>query len=207
MYAVPSLNDGLSWAKDTFGVEPSYGGEHIGLGTRNALLSLGNSYLEIIAPDPAQPNKGTFGERLANLSEGGIVSWCAEGELNKLEKKLSDLGVPTIGPNKTKRQTQEGEVIEWELLFASKPSFGGLLPFFIDWLACTNPKDSNPIGGHFNSLLISDPFPRKLQHVLTALGLPVTVTEGKRSISVLINGNKGLVSLSSTSETNRIALR
>ena len=72
MYAVPSLNDGLSWAKDTFGVEPSYGGEHIGLGTRKALLSLGNSYLEIITPDATQPNKGTFGERLANLSEGAL---------------------------------------------------------------------------------------------------------------------------------------
>ena len=113
----------------------------------------------------------------------------------------------TIGPNKTKNQTHEGKVIEWELLFASKPPFKGLLPFFIDWLACTNPKDSNPSGGHFNLLLISDSFPKKLQRFLTELGLPVTVTEGKRSISVLISGNKGLLSLSSTTETNRISLR
>ena len=48
---------------------------------RGMLMSLGNAYLEIIAPDPAQPIQGTFGERLAGLSDGGLVTWCAEGEL------------------------------------------------------------------------------------------------------------------------------
>ena len=57
MYAVPSLDEGLIWASDTFGVDAAYGGEHVGLGTRNALMSLGNAYLEIIAPDLLSQSK------------------------------------------------------------------------------------------------------------------------------------------------------
>ena len=52
MYAVASLDEGMEWAADTFGVPAAYGGEHVDLGTRNALLSLGSTYLEIIGPVP-----------------------------------------------------------------------------------------------------------------------------------------------------------
>ena len=207
MYAVPSLDEGLIWASDTFGVDAAYGGEHVGLGTRNALMSLGNVYLEIIAPDPAQPIAGTFGERLAGLSDGGLITWCAEGELNSLASQLTELEVATAGPDKTKRQTSEGTRLEWELLFPSKSPFGGCMPFFIDWLDCKNPKDSTPVAGEFKSLSISSPDPGRLQQILTKIGLQVTVTEGVSSVSAIIEGKKGLVSLSSTSETSRINLR
>ena len=207
MYAVPSLDEGLIWASDTFGVDAAYGGEHVGLGTRNALMSLGNAYLEIIAPDPAQPIQGSFGERLAGLSDGGLVTWCAEGELDSLALQLAELKIATAGPNRTKRQTSEGNPLEWELLFPSKSPFGGCMPFFIDWLDCKNPKDGNPVAGEFKSLSISSPDSRRLQQILTEIGLQVTVNEGLPSVSVVIEGNKGLVSLSSTSETSRINLR
>ena len=207
MYAAPSLDEGLIWANDTFGVDAAYGGEHVGLGTRNALISLGNAYLEIIAPDPAQPIAGTFGEKLAGLSNGGLITWCAEGELNSLASKLKELGVATSGPNKTKRQTSEGNVLEWELLFPLKSPFGGCMPFFIDWLDCKNPKDGNPVAGEFKSLSIPSPGSRRLQQILTEIGLQVTVNAGVPSVSVVIEGNKGIVSLSSTSETSRINLR
>ena len=207
MYAVPSLDEGMLWAKDTFGIEAAYGGEHVGLGTHNALMSLGSSYLEIIAPDPAQPQEGTFGERLAALSEGGLVTWCAEDVLSVVASNLSDLGVNTSGPNRTKRQTTDGKVMEWELLFPSKSPYGGCMPFFIDWLDCANPKNTNPIAGKFQSLSISTPDAPNLKRILNAIGLDIPVNSGEQSLSVSIASKNGDVVLSSTSETSRTSLR
>ena len=207
MYAVPSLEEGILWAKDTFGIEAAYGGEHVGLGTRNALMSLGSTYLEIIAPDPAQPQEGTFGERLAALSEGGLVTWCVEDVLSVVASNLSDFGVNTSGPNRTKRQTIDGNVMEWELLFPSTSAYGGCIPFFIDWLDCANPKDTNPIAGEFQSMSISIPDAQNLKRILNAIGLDIPVDSGEQSLSVSIASKKGDVVLSSTPETSRTSLR
>jgi len=56
MYAVASLDEGMEWAADTFGAPAAYGGEHVDLGTRNALLSLGSTYLGIWTPPGGKPS-------------------------------------------------------------------------------------------------------------------------------------------------------
>ena len=206
MYAVSSLDEGLAWTKNTFGVEAAYGGEHIGLGTRNALLSRGSTYLEIIAPDPAQSIEGTFGERLSTLKAGGLVTWCAEDKLSHVSSNLTQLGLSTIGPNKTKRQTKDGNIMEWELLFPSKSLYGGCMPFFIDWLGCKNPKETSPIAGEFKSLSLSSPEANSLRRILNHLGLSISVESGERCISVLLTTKSGEVVLSSTPETSLASL-
>ena len=207
MYAVPSLEDGMSWASETFGIEAAHGGEHVGLGTRNALMSLGRAYLEIIAPDPAQPHKGNFGETLSALSEGGLVTWCAEGALSNVAANLKEQGVKTVGPNRTKRSTSDGKLLEWELLFPTGSPFLGCMPFFIDWLDCDNPKDTTPLAGEFQSLSISTPEAPGLSNILDNLGLDIPVKDGERSLAIIVSTKKGEVVLSSTPETAQIRIR
>ena len=207
MYAVASLDDGIEWAAETFGVAPAYGGEHVGLGTRNALLSLGDTYLEIIAPDPAQDLDGNLGQRFAALSAGGLVTWAVQGSLLEIASSLKAVGVDTAGPNRTERKTAEGELLVWELLFPYGTAHGARMPFFIDWLECAHPSDTNPQGGDFRSLTITDPDADALQGILSSIGLDVAVEAGEPALRIEIDTASGPVTLATTAETASITMR
>ena len=207
MYGVPDLDQGVEWASDVFGIKPAYGGEHVGLGTRNALMSLGNTYLEIIAPDPGQKLPGTLGEQFANLPSGGMVTWALEGALSSLSATLLDLGVPTTGPIPTQRQTAEGDMLVWELLFPKDSEHGMRFPFFIDWLECANPKDTNPVGGQFQTIEVTTPEGAKLQALMRAIDLDITIKSGDPQIAVVVESEKGEVVLTSNKESSQLMIK
>src|SRR5215468_8255968 len=85
------LERGITWVEERTGVKAGFGGVHPGRGTQNALLSLGERhYLEIIAPDRAQPDsKSARRSQLETLSEPRLVEWAAHpGDLSSFAKRL-----------------------------------------------------------------------------------------------------------------------
>ena len=77
VYATPDLNASVEELANRLGTDPMPGGAHPGWGTRNALIGLGiGVYLEIIGPDPKQPEPERSRPFLIDdLTEARLVTW------------------------------------------------------------------------------------------------------------------------------------
>lgn len=205
MWGAPTLEAGMAQAERLFGVTPAPGGLHPGGGTQNALLSLGDRvYLEIIAPDPNQDLAGTFGERIASLEGCGLITWAAAASgLAALAERAAGLEITGRGPVATERQTPDGDLLKWELLFLGGHHFPGLVPFFIDWLETPHPATTNPEAGQYRALEIRTPAAAELNAVFAGLGMSITAEEGTvEEITAIIDTDNGEVRLSKAPGTD-----
>lgn len=198
MWGAPSLAQGMAEAERLFGVTPAPGGVHPGLGTQNALLSLGElQYLEIIAPDPNQSLEGNLGGRLAGLDAPGLITWAAAADrLSVLAERAAAADLNARGPVATSRQAPDGSLLKWELLFLGGHSFPGLMPFFIDWHNTPHPAGTNPLAGTFAGLIIRSPQANLLNDLFSALDLSIRAEADSRvELEALIDTPAGQVRL------------
>ena len=205
MWGAPTLEEGMAEAERLFGVAAAPGGVHPGLGTQNALLSLGDRYyLEIIAPDPKQDLTGTFGERIAGLEGCGLITWAAAAPgLTALAERASALEITARGPAATERRTPDGDLLKWELLFLGGHRFPGLVPFFIDWLETPHPATTNPLAGQYRGLEIRTPDAAALNEIFSGLGMTMTAEEaGAADLTAIIETPNGEVRLSKAPGTD-----
>lgn len=202
MWACADLDAGVEEIERLTGVRAELSGSHRGLGTRNALLSLGQTYLEIIAPDPNQDLEGNFGGRLAALNDTGLLSFAMTYRgLEELRAKLADKGVMVSGVQKTHRDTTEGLSLEWELLFVR--SIPGA-PFYIDWLECAHPATTSPVGCELLNLdvAVSDTGEfEKLTRKANLLSLKEDDSEKSVSLTAKLKTPNGIVKLVPLTET------
>jgi hypothetical protein len=204
VWGAPDLAEGMAQAERLFGTAPTPGGVHAGLGTRNALLGLADGrYLEVLAPDPAQPLSGTLGAKLADLSGPALVTWAAASpDLPALARRLGAAGLETRGPVRLQRATPGGAMLEWDLLFAGGHGFGSLFPFFIDWRDTEHPSRDLAVVGVLEALKLESPNARALRRLLGNLDVPLVVTEShEAALRVTIETTHGPVVLETVPAT------
>jgi len=208
MWGAASLEQGIEVAEQLFGVCAAPGGAHAGLGTCNALLSLGEAiYLEIIAPDPEQQVESVFVTRLMSLPQPGLVTFAVGGNaLDTAQQRAHQAGLETVGPQATQRRTPTGDLLAWELLYFTGHDYGGLMPFAIDWLNTPSPALSAPAAGRFESIQVRSPHAAELAELFSQLQLEVeVVAAGEPGITATVDSAAGSVVLSSTAQS--LALR
>ncbi len=169
VYAVPDLLAAVADIEELTGVAPVPGGAHVGRGTYNALLGLGgHTYLEIIGPDPAQPDPDEprpFG--IDELTRPSLVTWCARADraLASIVADVAAIG-HDVGPiDAMSRRRPDGVLLEW-MLTPPNLDDGGIIPFFIDWGTTAHPTTSLPIGGFVLELILSHPDPDRIDRIL-----------------------------------------
>ena len=195
------LDRGIAFVEQRLGVKAMFGGVHPGHGTQNALLSLGQRhYLEIIAPDPAQPDsKSARRSQLEKLTEPRLVEWAAHpGDFSSFAKRLQEAGLAFEGPTPGSRQRPDGRLLQWQTLNL-KDNASGLLPFFIAWSADSpHPSADAPAGCHLIRFELMTPEPDKLAKTLKLLSLDVPVAKAEtRQLRARFAGPKGNLELTS----------
>ncbi|MEX0684058.1 MAG: VOC family protein [Dehalococcoidia bacterium] len=205
VYAVPDLESGIEAIAGQLGVRAAHGGKHEGRGTHNALLSLGGrAYLEIIAPDPEQPEPSgprPFG--LDDLHEPGLVAWAmAVRDIEARVAAARDAGYDTGAVAAMSRRLPDGGELRWRLTFRAEPDGrsrpgDGLVPFLIEWESEPHPSATAPGGCGLVDLEAEHPRPAEVEGMLAALGVEMVVGDAARpALIATIEGVRGTVVLS-----------
>jgi len=195
VYACPELGPEVERIAALTGVRPAYGGQHPGLGTHNALLSLGpRTYLEIIAPDPSQPHPAEphpFG--LAGLSGPALRAWAAApGDLDGVVARSRAAGFDYGEVIAGQRRTAEGHDLAWRMTETSDPAQDTVAPFLIDWADSPHPAATSPAGVTLTEFAISSPDPERLAARLRLLGLIVPVERADQpALRAVLTGPDG----------------
>ena len=125
---IDALSD--SWVA-RYGLASVPGGRHVGHGTANRIVPLGNCYLELM---------GVVDEREAALSSMGAwvqqsvssgeawMAWCvATDDIEAVCRRLE------LSPVSMQRRRPDGVVLSWRLAGLDIAMSDSLLPFFIQW--------------------------------------------------------------------------
>ena len=200
LIGAPTLESGIAWLEDRTGVRATPGGSHPGLGTWNALASLGpRQYIEIIAPDPGQPGVDTFYvPGLRELATPRVVTWAAKGVdlVSQFAATLpEDMVCEPARPGS--RVRPEGTRLSWTLAFPRHRrhgDFDGTLPFLIDWESFEyHPGRSTPPGLTLRHISLQHPESERLNRALAFLGIESAASPASTAgISVELDTPRGL---------------
>jgi len=192
--ATPDLVTTAAWIRESTGITPATGGQHLGLGSRNMLCSLGDtSYLEIIGPDPDQdppPGRRPFG--IDDLTEPDFVAWAiAVPDIEAAVASARGAGYDAGAYRAMERRRPDGLVLRWQLTASTSRT----IPFLIDWGESPHPARDAAPGLELHDLRARHPNPATVALALEALGLTMAVDTGTEALLPSLRGPRGSLDL------------
>ncbi|MGI5214097.1 VOC family protein [Plantactinospora sp. CA-290183] len=184
VFAVPDLAGAVAGFERLTGVRPVRGGSHVGLGTANHLVGLGGAaYLEIIGPDPDQPDPvqpRPFG--IDGLTASRVVTWSIRPpDLDHAVAAVIARGYDPGPPRTMSRRTSDGNLLTWRLTPGADDPADGLVPFLIDWGTTAHPTTGALPTLPLRSLQAQHPDPGPVRKSLAALDVDLLVGLGRQS--------------------------
>ncbi len=196
---INDLERGIEEFSRLTGVRPAFGGAHPGRGTHNALASLGGgSYIEILAPNPADAKPGNPTEGLPGLA--GMTSltplgWAlSAADLAAVKKRAEAGGITTSQVRPGARTLPDGSTLEWMTVGVTAPAHDWA-PFFIQWTnPALQPARTAPGGCTLTSVALQDPTPDALRSLFAAVGFDLALTQGEPArMTIALQCPKGAV--------------
>ena len=191
--ATPDLEAAVADVAERCGVTPVRGGSHVDRGTANHLLGLSpTAYLEIVGPDPAQPEpaqRRPFG--IDDLDRTRLVTWAVhppDPDAVVAAARAAGAHPGDLAP--MSRRTPGGDLLRWRLT----PD-RGIVPFVIAWGDTPHPARDLP-AVRLRSLVLRHPDPARIRERLDALGVTATVEPGpSAAVEVVLDTPRGDVAL------------
>lgn len=205
VFGADSLEQGVAYIAEKFGVEVPRGGEHLQMGTHNCVMSLaGACYFEIIAcaphlPAPDRPrwfDLDNPAQRAKLKAHPRLLTWVAR--------------TPDIRETLAKTSYNFGEVVHmhrgdlsWQMTIPPEGHLplGGVCPTLIEWQDDLPPYASmSDLGCKLSRVILHSEDREKLTNVLQDIGAGDLVqleksAPGQPAISVELSTPRGLVLL------------
>jgi catechol 2,3-dioxygenase-like lactoylglutathione lyase family enzyme len=203
VYATDDLERSVASLTDLLGVEPTPGGQHLGRGTRNELVSLGGTtYLEIVGPDRDQRHhEGPMPFDIHELVGERLVAWCARptADLDHVVRVLAASDADPGPVSDMWRARPDGELLSWRLTFPRLDHWMGPVPFLIDWLESEHPTVSLHQPVVLRSLHLHAPESNHLSRTIAIIGedIRISVETGESALVATLGTPNGEVVLRS----------
>jgi len=200
VYSTPDLDEGIHFIEQRFGANVFPGGRHENWGTRNALVSLGETtYLEIIGPNSERSNRQT--PRLFSIDRIDrpcLVTWAAKGSnLTDIAIAARSAGIDLGSVSHGSRLLPDGNVLSWQLTDPYADRMDGILPFFIDWGDTAHPLAALPAECALLAVNLEHPHAQRAELAMKAVGITTHVaTADAAAIRATIRTPNGIIELS-----------
>ena len=199
VYATPDLEEGIDAVEKLTGVRAAIGGSHPGMGTKNALLSLGHcAYLEIIGPDPEQDDyRRPRVFRVDAIGRARLVTWAAKTcDVSRMAATRLPGGRRLGSGLAGSRRQPDGGALAWQLTDPYVEVADGVVPFFIDWGSTPHPSADAPGGVSLVGFEVGHPEPGLVQRIFESLGLAIPVVAASSPIlSAMLRTANGAIEL------------